>query len=107
VPASVARERSRILRELAEQKKAAYMRSFVGTMVEAITLREESGTSSGDMTKALTDNYLKLMVEGRHEANQWISVRVAGVASDALVGRAAGGRPRRPSASPLSRALPS
>jgi len=107
VPASVARERSRLLRQLAEQKKTAYMRSFLGTMVEAITLREESGASSVGMTNALTDNYLKLMVEGRHEANQWISVRVKGVASDALVGQVAGDRPRRPSASPLSRALPS
>ena len=107
VPASVAGERGRILRELAAHKKTSYMRSFVGTMVEAITLREESGASSGGMTKALTDNYLKLMVEGRHEANQWIRVRVEGVASDALVGQVAGGRPRLPCASPLSPSLPS
>src|SRR5579864_4626849 len=38
VPVHVARERNRILRELAAAKKLAFMRSFVGAALQAITL---------------------------------------------------------------------
>ena len=106
VPTTVARERSRMLRELAGQKKACYMRSFLGKMVDAITLRGEGGDSSAGFTVALTDNYLRMMVEGWHEANQWIRARVEGVASDALVGQVAGGGPQLRT-SPRLASLPS
>jgi tRNA A37 methylthiotransferase MiaB len=43
VPVHVARERNRILRELAAEKKLAFMRSFVGREVEAITLGSGGG----------------------------------------------------------------
>jgi threonylcarbamoyladenosine tRNA methylthiotransferase MtaB len=39
VPVPVARDRNRILRDLAAQKKQAFMRSFIGKTVEAITLK--------------------------------------------------------------------
>src|SRR5271166_5532681 len=39
VPVHVARERSRILRALAGEKKLAFMQSFIGKPLEAITLR--------------------------------------------------------------------
>jgi threonylcarbamoyladenosine tRNA methylthiotransferase MtaB len=42
VPVHIARERNRLLRELAGEKKAEFMRSFVGQEVEAITLDRES-----------------------------------------------------------------
>ena len=38
VPVQVARERNRVLRELAAEKKLAFMQSFVGKKIEAITL---------------------------------------------------------------------
>ncbi len=38
VPVHVARERNRILRDLAAEKKLAFMHTFVGKAVEAITL---------------------------------------------------------------------
>jgi len=48
VPVHVARERNRILRELAAEKKAEFMRSFVGREVEAITLEGKAkGVSLG------------------------------------------------------------
>jgi tRNA A37 methylthiotransferase MiaB len=61
VPVAVARERNRVLRELASRKKAAFMRSLVGTAVEAITLQ----SGGADFTEALTDNYLLGGYEGR------------------------------------------
>ena len=84
VPVQIARERNRILRELANEKKRAFLQSFIGREVEAITLTH----FDGEYTEALTGNYLKLIIRGRHEANRLLWVSVQGVAADALVGAA-------------------
>ena len=86
VPVHVARERNRVLRELAAEKKLAFMRGFIGKTVEAITLNVVGTDGGGEFTEALTDNYLKLRLRGRHEGNQWIGARVEGVLDGALVG---------------------
>jgi len=80
VPVQLARERNRVLRALAAQKKRAFMESFVGRELPAITL------SAGDdhSTAALTDNYLKMKLAGRHGANQWIGARVQAVSGEEL-----------------------
>jgi threonylcarbamoyladenosine tRNA methylthiotransferase MtaB len=112
VPVNVARERNRILRELAAEKKRAFMRGFVGKTIAAITLgssgsgdlgKDPSATgSSGTLatalertsenaipvsafTEALTDNYLKLRLKGQHQANRWMYLQVHAVESEALV----------------------
>jgi threonylcarbamoyladenosine tRNA methylthiotransferase MtaB len=82
VPVQIARERNRILRDLAAAKKQAFMESFLGKTVQAITLNAFDGKS----TEALTDNYLKLRLEGQHEANQWVKARVEQVDAGALLG---------------------
>jgi threonylcarbamoyladenosine tRNA methylthiotransferase MtaB len=87
VPVHVARERNRILRELASEKKLAFMRSFVGKTLEAITLSVIGNDSEGEFTEALTDNYLKFRLHGRHEANRWRTVTVQHVVSGWLTGR--------------------
>ena len=86
VPVHVARERNRILRELAAGKKLAFMRSFVGREIEAITLNVAGSDGNGEFTEALTDNYLKLRLRARHEANRWMRARVEGVEDGALMG---------------------
>jgi len=96
VPVPVARERNRILRELGAQKKVAFMRCFVGKKIEAITLRASSARSDDDSsgrdvshsvsTEALTDNYLKLHLQGRYEPNRWLRARIEGVVDGALAG---------------------
>jgi len=82
VPVQVARERNRVLRELAAEKKLAFMRGFVGKVIEAITLR----AGGAESTEALTNNYLKLQLRGRHEANRWVRARVEDVVDGELVG---------------------
>src|ERR1051325_2918038 len=82
VPVEKARERNRTLRELAAGKKAAFMRSFVGKTVSAITLN----VFDGERTEALTDNYLKLGVRGKHSPNCWIDARIEAVEDGSLVG---------------------
>ena len=86
VPVHVARERNRVLRELASQKKLIFMRGFVGRTVEAITLNVVGKDSDGEFTEALTENYLKLRLRGRHEPNRWQNVNVENVMDGALVG---------------------
>ncbi|PYY05997.1 MAG: tRNA (N(6)-L-threonylcarbamoyladenosine(37)-C(2))-methylthiotransferase MtaB [Acidobacteria bacterium] len=85
VPVPIARERNRVLRELAQQKKLEFMRSFIGKPLGAITLN----VSDGEYTEALTDNYLKLRLAGKHAANQWVEAHVLEVSRGSLVGCAA------------------
>jgi threonylcarbamoyladenosine tRNA methylthiotransferase MtaB len=95
----IARERNKILRDLAEEKKRSFMRSFVGKTVQAITLGQcgaaAPSTSSGralardaeaPFTEALTDNYLKLHIKGTHAPNQWLRVHVENMEEGALIG---------------------
>jgi threonylcarbamoyladenosine tRNA methylthiotransferase MtaB len=82
VPVQLARERNRILRELAAQKKRAFMESFVGREVEAITLTH----FDGERTEALTDNYLKLRISGQHACNKAVRSIVHAVEGESLVG---------------------
>jgi threonylcarbamoyladenosine tRNA methylthiotransferase MtaB len=89
VPVHVARTRNGILRDLAAEKKLAFMRHFIGRQIEAITMRsqEPAGeTGCPTQTEALTDNYLKLRLHGRYEPNQWLRARVEDVVNGALVG---------------------
>ena len=81
VPVPLARERNRILRELAAQKKRIFMQSFVGTEVEAITLTH----FDGEHTEALTDNYLKLLLRGKSDPNMLLRTRVDSVHNDVLI----------------------
>jgi len=82
VPVEIARERNRVLRELAAHKKREFMQSFVGRELEAITLTH----CEGESTEALTDNYLKLHVRGRHEANVRLIAAVHSLQADGLYG---------------------
>jgi threonylcarbamoyladenosine tRNA methylthiotransferase MtaB len=95
VPTQIARERNRILRELGEQKKLAFMRSFLGKSVEAITLAGGAERYGADtpvrpgvehvFTEALTDNYLRLRLPGLHLPNRWLQAKVREVAEGALI----------------------
>ncbi len=88
VPVKIARERTKILRELGEEKKRAFMLSQIGKQLEAITLNSHSGDEA-DFTEALTDNFLKLRLSGRYEANRLIRACVQKIEGDLLLGVAA------------------
>ena len=84
VPIEVARERNRELRNLAAKKNLAFRSSFMGRTLEAITLAK----SGPEVSEALSDNYLKVEIKGRHEANQWMKVRVGAVTEHGISGHA-------------------
>jgi threonylcarbamoyladenosine tRNA methylthiotransferase MtaB len=79
IPVPIARERNRILRELAAEKKLAFMRSFVGEPLEAITLNVAHNGRDGEFTEALSDNFQKLCLKGQLEANRWITAHIEGI----------------------------
>jgi threonylcarbamoyladenosine tRNA methylthiotransferase MtaB len=82
VPVHTARERNRVLRELAAAKKLEFQQQFVGSSLEAITLTHQHD----GRTEALTDNYQKLWIEGAHESNQSVAVEITGIEGEALLG---------------------
>ncbi len=86
VPIQLARERNKILRELASQKKFAFMHSFIGRQVEAITLSVFGSDANGNFTEALTENYLKLRLLGSHPPNRWLRTRIENVTDSVLLG---------------------
>src|SRR5690242_4864758 len=70
VPVHVARDRNRVLRELAAEKNLEFRKKFIGQNLDVIALQ----TGDENSTEALSDNYLKVRVEGRHAANQMFKV---------------------------------
>jgi threonylcarbamoyladenosine tRNA methylthiotransferase MtaB len=86
VPIHVARGRNKILRDLAAEKKLAFLQSFIGKPLAAITLNVVHSGGEGELTEALTDNYQKLYLKGRHESNRWITAHIEQVEDGALVG---------------------
>ena len=94
VPVAAARERNRVLREIASKKKASFMRSLMGTVVEAITLQ----SGEAEFTEALTDNYLKMKILGHYDANRWMDVIVEGMNGEMLIGNPAVDLIREPAA---------
>jgi threonylcarbamoyladenosine tRNA methylthiotransferase MtaB len=88
VAVHMARERNRILRDLAAEKKRAFMRQFVGQDIQTITLNVICETANGTWTEGLTDNYLKVKLVGSYEANQWLKANVSKVDGDTLIGNA-------------------
>jgi threonylcarbamoyladenosine tRNA methylthiotransferase MtaB len=95
VPVHIARERNKILRDLASDKKLTFMRGFIGKTVDAITLgssREIEGVAASAgtaLTEALTDNYQKLFLKGHHAANQWRVTQIENVIDGAFLASAA------------------
>jgi threonylcarbamoyladenosine tRNA methylthiotransferase MtaB len=81
VPVYVARERNRMLREIAAEKNLAFRKSFVGRTLELITLQ----AGGEDWTEALSDNFLKVRLAGRHEANKWTKAQIEGVGDENLI----------------------
>lgn len=85
LPPTVMKARNRVLREIAAKKNRAFRESFVGRELSAITLSH----CDGEFTEALTDNYLKLHLRGRHGANQIVTAAIEGISSDGLIGSTA------------------
>ena len=80
VSVQVARERNRVLRELAAAKNLEFRRRFIGRRLDVITLQDGDGKS----TEALSDNYLKVAIAGRHSPNTWLQASIRDLSSEGL-----------------------
>ncbi len=80
VPVEIARDRNRVLRELAAQKNLEFRRGLVGRTLDVITLHNGDEES----TEALSDNYLKVRFAGQHAPNMWRQASIKGLTTDGL-----------------------
>jgi threonylcarbamoyladenosine tRNA methylthiotransferase MtaB len=81
VPVHLARERNRVLRELAAEKNRAFRQSFVGQTLEVITLQARDD----GWTEALSDNFVKIRVLGRHAANQMLQAEAIKIGEEEII----------------------
>lgn len=81
VPVHTARERNRMLRELAAEKNRAFRESFIGQTLEVITLQ----AGGAGWIEALSDNFLKVRLAGRYKANEWTKAEIEGVDDENLM----------------------
>jgi threonylcarbamoyladenosine tRNA methylthiotransferase MtaB len=81
LPVEIARERNRVLRALAARKNRRFRQSFIGHIVEVITLQ----AGGPEWTEALSDNYLNVRLSGHHAANQVLKADVTGIGDEDLV----------------------
>ena len=86
VPVHLARERNRVLRELAAGKKRSFQEQFIGESLHALTLTHRAD----GRTEALTDNYQKLWLHGELPANRMLTARIHSIEGEALVGEVTG-----------------
>ncbi len=82
VPQRIVGERSRILRELSREKKSQFCSSMQGRELEATVIREGM---------ALSENYLKLRFEGRHEPGERLVFKIEDCLGEELWGIPLGG----------------
>jgi threonylcarbamoyladenosine tRNA methylthiotransferase MtaB len=84
VPVHVARERNRVLRELAAEKNREFRQSFIGKALDVITLQ----AGGNGWTEALSDNYLKVRVAGEQTPNKILKVEIEGIGDENLLAMA-------------------
>jgi len=80
VPIAVSRDRNRMLRAISAAKNLAFRSSFMGHTLQAITLSR----ADADKTDALSDNYLKVEIDGQWEPNRWMRVHVQSATEQGL-----------------------
>jgi len=76
VPMEVRKQRTHVLRDLAQRKGAEFRRSMVGRTLSVVTLEDGRG--------ALSDNYLKVALARPREANRIEDVVIGGLTNDGL-----------------------
>ena len=81
VPIDIRRERTRVLRELSDNKNRAFRQRMVGQTLSAVTL-EQQGI-------ALTTNFLRVEMATISGANQIVDLEIGGISKSGLRERAA------------------
>ena len=76
VPIEIRKQRTHVLRDLAQRKNLAYRRSMLGKSLSAVTIE--------DGRMALSGNYLKVTLARPREANCLVDVAIGGLTADGV-----------------------
>lgn len=76
VPRAIVDERMAALRALTAEKMRAHRNRFIGKELDAITLHTPAPLAGRGKSAALSGNFLPLEIDGRHDANRLLRVRV-------------------------------
>src|SRR5216683_5387257 len=76
IPGAVIKRRARELRALGESQSASFRESQFGRTLRVLTVRPDEGQHPS-ATPAISSNYLKLNVSGRHLPNAWLDVQMS------------------------------
>lgn len=86
VPPGVRKERSRLMKGLRERKMLQFRRSFIGEKLEVL-IENRRDKETGKLT-GLTDNYIRVLVDGEDELmNEIMEVELTGVEGDKSFGQ--------------------
>jgi threonylcarbamoyladenosine tRNA methylthiotransferase MtaB len=80
-------ERARELRALGEKKKSAFRAAQIGKQMRALTLETRKKSAATTRTRAISSNYLDLLVEGSWPANEWVNVEALTVDNGRMIAR--------------------
>jgi len=75
VPPEVKKKRAEVLREVGKRKSLDYRRRFLGKELPAVVLSETEGGRS----TALTDNYIRVILDGKVEPGETVKVKLTQV----------------------------
>ena len=73
------------LRRLAAEKAETHRRRFLGSEIEAITLRTPAWLAKLGRTAALSENFLPVEVHDRFPANQLVRLSITGLSGEATL----------------------
>src|SRR5467141_1829783 len=76
VPPAIIKRRARELRALGESQSASFRQSQFGRTLRVLTVRPAEGKHPS-ATPAISSNYLRLNVSGRHLPNAWLDVQMS------------------------------
>jgi threonylcarbamoyladenosine tRNA methylthiotransferase MtaB len=76
VPVAIRRERTRLLRELSDQKNIEFRRRMIGARLPAVTLEQRG--------MALTSNFLRLEMSALREPNRLVDLEIGMVTATGL-----------------------
>lgn len=82
VSAEVKRERTNRMIEISNRKSIEYRKKFLGSTVEMLT-----ETRNGSIVDGLTDNYIRVFVEGELELGKIIKVELVSIENDGVRGQ--------------------
>jgi threonylcarbamoyladenosine tRNA methylthiotransferase MtaB len=89
VPARAVEERIGRLRDLIADKSLRFRQSFLDRSLPVITLHTRESEVQQGLTRALSDNFLAVELQGRFPANQALRVTISALRSEGLIGHLA------------------